>query len=186
MYLRGFIPWIAFAAVSTAGWQYGALVGLLISLRLVLKDRKAGVAPDALILEISTVCYFAVLAAFAFASPHSPVEHYSGAISFVWLAATAWAGLVVGRPFTLGIAKRSTPSEFWQTAQFLRINNVITLVWAVAFTLTAVAVAACNYAGTGTVTETACQVVGFVIPAVFTTRYPKVVQARYTSAYAGS
>jgi hypothetical protein len=185
-YLRGFIPWIAFGALSTVGWQWGALAGLVIGLRLLMQDRKAGVAADALILEYSTIAYFAMLAAVAFLSPHSPIEQYSGAISFTWLALTAWGTLAVSHPFTLGIARRSTPEEYWNTPQFLSINKVITTAWATSFVLTAIAVAAVTAAQAGAVADTACQVIGFLIPALFTARYPKIVQARYAAANAGT
>jgi hypothetical protein len=184
-YVRGFIPWIAFAVISTVGWQWGALAGLVIGAFLIRQNRAAGVGADALILEISTVCYFVALTAVAFAFPHSPVRHYSGALSFGWLALTAWGGLAAGRPFTLGIAKRVTPREYWETAPFLRINKVITLAWAVSFLLTGTAVALSVAAGAPTWLAVTFQVVGFVVPAVFTSRYPKVVQARYAAA-AGS
>ncbi len=177
-YLRGFIPWIAFAAISSVGWQWGALAALVIGVWLLVKDRRSGVAADALILETSTVAYFAALTAFAFAVPHSPVRTYVGALSFGWLAATAWATLAVRRPFTLGIARRNTPREFWHTPQFLRVNTVITMAWATSFTLTAAAIAACDAAHTGSLATTCCQVIGFVAPAVFTNRYPKIVRAR--------
>ncbi|MFD8718901.1 hypothetical protein ACFV2H_13015 [Streptomyces sp. NPDC059629] len=44
---------------------------------------------------------------------------------------------------------------------FLRVNVVITAAWA------------------GTGLKVAFQVLGFVVPAVFTARYPKIVRARY-------
>jgi hypothetical protein len=177
-YLRGFIPWIAFAAISAVGWQWGALAALVIGVWLLVDSRRSGVATDALILEASTVAYFAALTAFAFAVPDSPVKAYGGALSFGWLAATAWGTLAVRRPFTLGIARRSTPQEFWHTPQFLRVNTVITTAWATSFALTGAAIAACDAAHTGALATTSCQVVGFVVPAVFTNRYPRIVQAR--------
>jgi tryptophan-rich sensory protein len=99
-------------------------------------------------------------------------------LAFSWLAATAWLTLAVRHPFTLGIARKSTPPEYWDNPVFLRVNVVITLVWAVAFTLTAVAIAACFGAGLGKGADITCQVVGFVAPAIFTARYPKVARAR--------
>ena len=182
MYLRGFAPWIAFAAISGFGWQWGALSGLVIGLWLLIDARRAGVPGEALILESSTLAYFTVLAAVAFAAPHSPVRHYAGALSFTWLAVTAGATLAIGRPFTLGIARRSVPEELWHNPRFLRMNTVITAVWAAAFAVTAAAVTACVASGAGTVAAVACQVAGFVVPATFTKRYPKAVQARLAAA----
>jgi hypothetical protein len=181
-YLRGFIPWIAFAVISSWGWQWGALAALLIGLFLLRKQHRTGMGYDALILETSTVIYFLVLTVLAFADPTSPLRPYSGVLSFAWLALTAWGTLAVRRPFTLGIAKLSAPQQFWNTPQFMHINVVLTTVWAAAFTLTAAAVAICDVAHAGTIAATVCQVIGFVIPAVFTARYPKIVQARYARA----
>ncbi len=185
-YLRGFIPWIAYAALSGVGWQWGALAALAIGLVMLARERRSGVAADALILETSTVVYFAGLAALALAEPHSPLRHYSGAMSFGWLALTAWTTLALRRPFTLGIARRTAPRELWDSPVFLRVNNVITTVWATAFVLTATAVAACDATGAGTAATVACQVAGFVAPAVFTARYPKIVQARYAAGRAAA
>ena len=180
-YLRGFVPWIVYAALSSFGWQWGALAALIVGVRLLLQDRRAGVAGDALILETSTVVYFAALGVFAFSEPHSALQHYGGVLSFSWLALTAWGTLAIRRPFTLGIARRTTPQEFWDTPQFLQINTVITTAWASAFVVSAIAVAGCDAAHAGTLAATACQVVGFAVPAVFTSRYPRVVQARYAA-----
>src|SRR5689334_21305535 len=85
-YLRGFIPWIAFAAVSAAGWQWGALTGLVLGIWLLIQDRKAGVAAESQILEFSTIAFFAVLSVIAFSRPDSGLEDYSGALSLGWLA----------------------------------------------------------------------------------------------------
>jgi hypothetical protein len=180
-YVRGFIPWIAFAAISTVGWQWGALAGLAAGVYLIRKNRRAGVAADALILDISTVLYFAAITALAFAAPGSPLRPYSGAISFLWLAVTAFGGLAIGRPFTVGIARQTTPQEYWHTPAFLRINKVITTAWGTAFLLTGIAVAVCDAANAGALTSTVLEVIGFVAPAVFTARYPKAVQKRYAA-----
>ncbi|MFJ9707637.1 hypothetical protein [Streptomyces sp. NPDC101234] len=128
----------------------------------------------------STAAFFVVLTAVvAFAAPDSSVSHYGGALSFAWLAVTAWATLLLRRPFTLGIARRSTPEELWDNPVFLRVNVVITAAWAAAFTVTAIALTACGAAGAGTGLKVTFQVLGFVVPAVFTARYPKIVRARY-------
>jgi hypothetical protein len=177
-YLRGFVPWIAFAAVSTVGWQWGALAGLLLGLRLVVRGRRAGVAADALILESSTVLYFAALTALAFAMTDSGIHHYTGALSTGWLAVTAWTTLAVRRPFTLGIARRQAPESVWNNPVFLRINTVLTSVWAAAFTVTAAALLAVSAAGLGAPVSVPVQIAGFVLPALFTARYPERVRAR--------
>jgi hypothetical protein len=184
-YLRGFVPWIAFAAVSPAGWQWGALAGLLLGLRLVARDRRAGVAADSLILERSTVVYFAALTAIAFIRTDSGVQDYTGALSLGWLAVTAWTTLAVKHPFTLGIARRHAPQELWNNPVFLRVNVVLTRVWAGAFTVTAGVLGAVSAARLGSAASVPVQIAGFVLPALFTSRYPDRVRARM-AATAGS
>ncbi|QKV90823.1 hypothetical protein HUT19_02935 [Streptomyces sp. NA02950] len=177
-YLRGFIPWIAFAVVSSLGWQWGALAGLVIGAGLLVQQRKSGVDADALVLEGSTVVFFAGLTALSFARPHSALESYGGALALGWLAVTAWVTVAVRRPFTTGIARRQAPREVWGTPLFRRINVVITAVWATAFTLSAAALAAVHAADLGDTASTAVQVAGFVLPAMFTARYPERARAR--------
>jgi hypothetical protein len=185
-YLRGFIPWIVFAAMPSKDLKVAALVALAVAAVLFRRQRRRGVDTDALILEIGTIAFFAVLAAVAYALPHVTAEiPYTGALSFAWLAVIAWGSLIASHPFTLGIARQSVPQEMWHSPQFMKVNVVITAVWAVFFTLTAAAVAACVAAGLGEAASLACEAVGFAAPAIFTRSYPKIVQARYAKASAG-
>jgi len=178
MYARGFIPWIIFACFPNKDLPTAALVSLIVGAFLILQDVKRGIAADALILEGSTVGYFAVLTAVVHLDKSADLSHWTGVFAFSWLALTAWITLAVRHPFTLGIARKTTPEEYWDSPEFLRVNVVITLVWAVAFTVTAVAIAVCYEAGFGEAGDYTCQALGFAIPAIFTNRYPKIVQAR--------
>jgi hypothetical protein len=182
MYIRSFIPWIIFACFPNRHLFLAAVVAFAVGALVTLQDLRRGTAADALILEWSTVGFFAVLSVAAHVSTGPQLAHWSGVLAFSWLAATAWATLAVRHPFTLGIARKSTPQEYWNTPQFRRINVVITYVWAWAFTLTAVAIAVCFGAGLGKAADYTCQVLGFVVPAIFTARYPKIARARMLAA----
>jgi len=74
------------------------------------------VKPDAQILEISAVVFFAVVAIVGFATDSATFHKYDSVLSFGWLALTAWVSLAIGKPFTEGIAKREVPQEYWGTA----------------------------------------------------------------------
>jgi len=182
MGLRSFLPFIVFAAISSAAWQWAAVAACVIGIRLLMEDRKAGTPNDALILPYSNCVYFAALAVVAFALPHSELKHYCGAMSMAWIGATMAATLVVRHPFTLGFARQKAPKEVWNSPVFLRMNTVITTVWAVSFLVAAIASALCVASGAGTIAQFSCQVVGFVIPAVFTHRYPAIVRNRHADA----
>ncbi|MCW1100263.1 hypothetical protein OJ963_41615 [Streptomyces sp. RS2] len=181
-YLRGFVPWIISGVVSSFDWRWGAAGGLASALLLLLQDRRRGVGVDALVLEISSVLYFIVIGVLAFTNPDSGVSGYTDTLSFMWLAATAWGSLVGRRPFTLGIAKRQTPREYWGTPQFIQVNNHITGAWGGGFTFIAVVLAVCHLTNASGWVGVVAHVVGLLVPAVFTKRYPARVQARMLHA----
>ncbi|MDT0466901.1 hypothetical protein [Streptomyces gibsoniae] len=177
-YLRGFIPWIVAGVVSSFDWRWGALGGLVSGLLLLGQDRRRGVDLDALILESSTVAYFVVVGAVAVAQPHSALAKHTDVVSFGWLAATAWGTLAIRRPFTLGIARRQTPREYWDMPEFIRVNNHITSAWGAGFTFIGVSLAVCGAVNAPAWVGIAAHVVGLVGPAVFTKVHPARAQAR--------
>jgi uncharacterized membrane protein YgdD (TMEM256/DUF423 family) len=174
-YIRSFAPRIVFAIVSTFDWRYAALSSLVVAVGLVVGQRRNGSAWDALILESGSALFFAVLTAIAFAAPDSSIKPYVGPISTGWLALIAWVSLGIRRPFTLGIAKQMTERAIWDSPIFRRVNVTITAVWAVVLC----AILRHSYSDPGTAT-TIVQVVCFLIPIVFTVRYPAIVRARYS------
>ena len=182
-YVLTFLPWIAFAVLSTNGEaRYGAVAALLVSIVLLAADRRAGRGWDEMVIELSSGVFFAGLTLAAFTISPAPFGEYGPAVSVAWLALTAWASLAVGRPFTLGIARRTTAPEVQATPLFYRVNAVITAVWAVGFTLNAAGLALLlGLAPHATAAIVAVKVCGFAIPALFTIRYPQIVRARYAA-----
>jgi hypothetical protein len=187
-YLRTFVPWVVYAVIageSAASKQWGALAALVVAVLGIAHQLTRGQTYDALIIEIGSGVFFAALAAFAYAAPHSGLLDYSTALSSAALGVIAWGSLAIHRPFTLGIAKQSTPREVWDHPLFLRTNVIITLVWATSFTLGAAALAVIIHAGGGNAARDITQVAAFVIPMVFTIRYVATVRARNTTPSGG-
>ncbi|BAC68203.1 MULTISPECIES: hypothetical protein [Streptomyces] len=107
------------------------------------------------------------------------MHDYSAALSAGTLAVIARVSLAIGKPFTLGIVKRTTPREAWGLKPFIQTNVIITAVWTAAFTLTAVVLAFMAHAGNAHSTlAMLIQVVGFAVPMIFTVRYVSRVQAK--------
>ncbi|MGI5259089.1 hypothetical protein [Streptomyces angustmyceticus] len=178
-YLRSFIPWLVFAAVSSAGWQWGALAGLVTAAALLVADRAAGLSLDCRLLEYGTILFFAALSVLAFARPDSGLQGYGSALSTGWLALIAWVSIAAQRPFTMGIARRMAPSEVWHTPLFRRINVVLTAAWALSFTLTALAQTAVSAYHGNVIYSIVIQIAGFVLPIRFTAAYPERARARF-------
>lgn len=185
-YLRGFLPWIVFAALSGLAWQWAAVAALVLSVVFLLQDRRAGMSADAQILDFGTIGYFALLSVVAFADPRSVLQTYDSGVSSAWLALIAVAGLLVGRPFTLGIAKRRVAPAVWHTAGFRRVNTVVTSAWTIGFALSALGSLACEAAGSGDLSLTVVQALGFLAPAAFTRYYVKRVRAQAATRDGGA
>ncbi|WP_406193388.1 hypothetical protein OH807_02675 [Kitasatospora sp. NBC_01560] len=187
-HLRSFVPWIAVAVLTgTVDLRWAALTGLVLAVVLVVAQRRAGRGWDAQVIEAGAVLFLAAYTCAAFAAPHSAfLAHYGPPLSSLWLAATAWGSLVLGRPFTLGIARTQAPEHLWQSPLFLRINRVITTVWAAAFTLSGVGgVLLRHYRPEAGAARTLLTVATFALPLVFTARYPAFARARH-AAVAGA
>ncbi|GES30757.1 hypothetical protein AB0G60_08105 [Streptomyces angustmyceticus] len=178
-YLRSFIPWLVFAAVSSAGWQWGALAGLVTAAALLVADRAAGLSLDYRLLEYGTILFFAALSVLAFARPDSGLRMYGSALSTGWLALIAWVSIAAQRPFTMAIARRMARPEVWHTPLFRRINVVLTAAWALSFTLTALAQTAVSAYHGNVIYSIVIQIAGFVLPIRFTAAYPERARARF-------
>ncbi|MGW1029578.1 hypothetical protein ACWD4J_38865 [Streptomyces sp. NPDC002577] len=179
-YVISFLPWIAYGVVATSDeWRSGALLGLGIALVIIVYDRWSGKTWDEMVIELSAAVFFVGISCISFAWPDSPLVRYGPALVNAWLALTAWGSLIIRRPFTLGVARRAVPEHVWTTPRFYRVNAVITVAWAVAFTIAAVALYALLKAAPHATTATiSIKVASFVIPAVFTTRYSAAAMKR--------
>jgi hypothetical protein len=66
------------------------------------------------------------------------LQTWAGEISNIALALFVIATIAARRPFTLPYAKEQTPQEHWDSPLFLRVNYVISAVWAGAFTFSVI------------------------------------------------
>lgn len=169
-YLRSFAPWILYAVLSSFDWRVGVCAAAVVGGVLVVRQRRVH---DLDLLTVVTFVFFLVMAVIALVSPHSGLHHWTPALSAATLAVIVWVSLAVRQPFTLAIARRTTPEEFWHTPLFLHINDVLTAVWAASFTASAIASALIIHASSGSAWVIVVQIAGFVVPAVFTERYTK-------------
>jgi hypothetical protein len=181
-YLRTFLPWIVYAVLAghtAAAQQRGTLAALAVTVLVIAyKVGKEHSTLDALVIEAGSALFFAAMAAVAFAAPHSSLLTYAAALSSTTLAVIAWASLAARRPFTLGIAKQTTPREVWSQPLFLHSNMVITTIWAVSLTISAAILVTVIQAGADVLVRVLFQVLGFVVPMFCTARYVKAVHAR--------
>lgn len=136
----GIAPWILMAVVSGPGrFEEAASAALGLALLTLWVGSRRGVPVH--LLEVFTVVYFGVLAVLGLVASERTVdwlELWAGELSNIALAVFAIVTLVIRRPFTLAYAKDTTPREHWDSPLFLKINYVISAVWAGAFLVSAV------------------------------------------------
>jgi hypothetical protein len=117
-------------ASASLGWRAGVYAAFVVQVALAASlSRRREL--DA--LSVGTLAFFGAMSAVALASPHTAIHRWIAALSAGALAVIALASLAVGQPFTLAIARRSTPAELWDHPEFIRLNRFITSVWTVAF-----------------------------------------------------
>ena len=139
--LAGLSPWIVMALLSGPGrFEESVCAALGLSIFLIyLRNRRGGSFKP---LELFEVAYFGTLAVIGFLATDKLtlwLEKWSGDMSSLALAAFAFGSLLVRNPFTLPYAKETTPEEYWDSPIFLRVNRIITLIWALSFTVSGAA-----------------------------------------------
>ncbi len=136
----GIAPWILMAVVSGPGrFEEAASAALGLALLTLWVGSRRGVPVH--LLEAFTVVYFGVLAVLGLVAPEPTIdwlEMWAGELSNIALATFAVVTLLIRKPFTLAYAKDTTPREYWNSPLFLRINYVISAVWAGAFLVSAI------------------------------------------------
>lgn len=137
--LLGFAPFILFAILNGILPVAAALaVAALVAAGLAAYGRVAH-GRSLKSLEIGSVVLFGglALATYLWALVWSTREIHL-AVDLGMLAIVV-VSLVVRRPFTIQYAREQVPAEYWSSPRFLRVNDVITAGWAVAFAVLAVA-----------------------------------------------
>ena len=128
-----FAPFVAFAIVDRLfGSLEGLSAGFAVSLILLLRDwLGAGRTPK--VLEIGTAGLFGVLALYAiFGNPGWSIMGVRLLVD-TGLLLIVLVSLAIRQPFTLQYAREQVGPEVWTSKEFLRTNDVITAVWALAF-----------------------------------------------------
>ena len=131
--LLAFAPFIAFAAADRLiGSVEGLFAGFAVSAVLLLRDWLSPNRSPKL-LEIGTAALFAALALYTLLA--HPVWSIMGVRLVVdaGLLLIVVLSIAIRRPFTLQYAREEVPQALWTSPEFIRTNDVITSVWALAF-----------------------------------------------------
>jgi hypothetical protein len=135
----GIAPWALLSILSGPGrFEVAVVAALSFSVLLMLVGLARGIKIH--LLEVFGAVFFgamAIVGLFATDNVVRFLEAWSGELTNLSLALFAWFTLLIRRPFTMAYAKDSTPQEYWDSPLFKRINDVLSGVWAGAFTFAA-------------------------------------------------
>ncbi|MEJ0090732.1 MAG: hypothetical protein WDM80_13440 [Limisphaerales bacterium] len=131
--LLAFAPFLVFALVDrfvspVAGLTSGALVAAGLVVRdVVSRNRKVKV------LEVGTLVLFTALVIYALFGKMPSSIIWGRLCVDVGLLLIVLVSMAIRCPFTLQYAREKTPETSWDKPEFIRVNYVITAVWAAAF-----------------------------------------------------
>ena len=180
--LVGLSPWILYSIVEGKGrLEISAAVALALALLVLMVNWLRGDSPK--ILEFADVAYFGALVivvAFASTGTLNWLELWGGEVANIALVVIALGSILIRRPFTLQYAREDVPKSEWSSPEFLRVNYLISWVWAVAFLIEAASgfygdavLDNSNNIWTGWIVQT----LPMIIAAQFTIWYPNRLQA---------
>jgi hypothetical protein len=124
-----FLPWILFSALSSVSLPLALGLAFILSLLALLKSKH--------IMEWTTFIFFLISFSLSFYVRDVFFHISISFLSSVALSLIAWCSLWLKQPFTLPYAKKRTTQEFWNSRPFMRINEIMTLVFGVIFSLEA-------------------------------------------------
>ena len=138
--LLAFSPFLAFLVGERAlGIVPGLCAGAAVAIALIVRERLRG-ARETRVLEAGTALLFGALAACAFFMRE--IAWSVGLVRLVvdcGLMLLVLAGVAVGRPFTLAIARAKVSAERAATPGLLRTCRLVATAWAGAFGVLALA-----------------------------------------------
>lgn len=116
-------PWILFGLGQIVfGREWASPLGALTAAVIIVVGLARGHKPAEMILDSSTLVYFAGFSALVFVAPHSTLAQYGAAGAQLFHAAVIGAFYLGRLPFTLPIAQRSVPADVAKSESFYRFN----------------------------------------------------------------
>ena len=133
--LVSFIPWILYWVLCGIGLKIGILASLIISLLILMPQIRR---KEFNLMDITSLIFFSVGAIAAFIFDLKVFVEKPGFLGYLALFLMATFSLIVKQPFTFQVSKRDYPEVYWKSPWFLKINSLITAVWALIFLINAI------------------------------------------------
>lgn len=131
--LKNFMPWILFFILMGSSKQQletAIIVAIIAAFLFDFKRLKNG-----FVLNWGTILFFGFIFVAVIIFKNKWIATYSGLLSNGALAMIAWVSILIRKPFTIQYAKETVPSDQWKHPLFIKINYLLTAVWAILFSI---------------------------------------------------
>ncbi len=129
----GLVAWVIYGVISGSGhWIAAALLALIIAVAIVALEKRRDAVK---IMSLTTVGYFAFALVITIAFGPWLFKSYNIALAWGVFAVVAWITLIAGFPFTIQYAREKAPPEIWNHLLFVRLNVILTWIFAVVFSV---------------------------------------------------
>ncbi len=128
-FILGFLPWILFLVLPTDGWnplRKVVVICLVASVVFAWKGLRRG-----WILQWATLVFFLVSAVLLYGVNCIWLAEHMGIVANGFLAGVIWFTVLIGRPFTLQLARADLPQERWYDESLIRGCRFIAVFWGI-------------------------------------------------------
>ncbi len=128
-FLLGFLPWILFLLLPSNDWDAllrAVVICLVASIIVGWKDLRKG-----FVLTWATLIFFLFSAVLLYSFGSIWLAEHMGIIANGFLTGIIWFSVLIGKPFTLQIARQEVPQERWHEEGFISTCRFIALFWGI-------------------------------------------------------
>jgi hypothetical protein len=128
-FIVGFVPWIVYwILVGNAPFLAAVIAGL--GLAVVVNVGSLVRRQPLMVLEAGTAVVFAIFVIMALTLPDDFLERWLQPLGNAGLFAIVLISILIGKPFTLQYARKSTPREQWDEPGFVYVCRLLAWLWA--------------------------------------------------------
>jgi hypothetical protein len=176
--ILGFAPFIVFFVLASFISPLAGL-GSAFAISLVMSGLNWQRGKSFKILDVGSLVLFGATALCMLSAMPDLTANTVRLIVNGGLTLMALVSLAIGQPFTLQYAKERIPEQYWTAPLFIRTNQLITIVWTLAFAIGTAATATSIYLrAVPNWLEIAVAVGGLTVAVWFTSWYPARVRER--------
>ncbi len=134
--VAGFIPWVIFSMLyknNTPAILEASVCAIFISLIINWYELRNG-----FIFSWGSIICFSIIGVNGYFNICKWIINNPHVLLNCTIPLIIWISLIVGKPFTLQYAKLQVSPEKWSSPLFIKINNILTIMWGICLSISAI------------------------------------------------